>query len=70
MNGTLTDHATRHWTSPRTGIAYPLNRRLLLPGIGMEIEVAPLAEDQEIPVLGTTAIWEGAVSAEGTIAGQ
>ena len=68
--GRFSDQATRHWTSPRTGIVYPLNRRLLIPGISVEIEVAPLAEDQEIPVFGTTAIWEGAVSAEGTIAGR
>jgi hypothetical protein len=60
----------RFWTSPRTGIVYPVGQRLTFPDIGGEIEVTPLVEDQEIMVFGVPAIWEGAVRAEGQIAGR
>lgn len=59
-----------HWTSPQSGITYPLAHRLQLPDLDGEIEITPLRMDQEIPVFGAPAIWEGAVSARGTLLGQ
>lgn len=59
-----------HWTSPRTGIAWPVRRRLSVPGLDADLTLAALAEDQEIPVFGAPAIWEGAARAEGRIGGR
>ncbi|MCP4383165.1 MAG: hypothetical protein GY798_17395 [Hyphomicrobiales bacterium] len=70
VSGRVTQEPLRFWTSARTGVVYPLDRRLMLPGIGGEIEVRPLVEDQEIPVFGVPAIWEGVVRAEGRIVGK
>jgi predicted secreted hydrolase len=55
------------WQSPRTSIVYPVQQRLRLPALDGEIEVVPLVEDQEVPVFGLPALWQGAVRAEGRI---
>jgi predicted secreted hydrolase len=53
----------RRWTSPRTGIAYPVEWTVLAGG--QEYRLAPLLDDQENDTrLSTGAIyWEGAVRA-------
>jgi predicted secreted hydrolase len=53
----------RAWTSPRTGIRYPLEWRIRVGA--RELELAPLMDDQENDTrLSTGAIyWEGAVRA-------
>lgn len=53
------------WRSPRTRIDYPLRWRLSLPEERLSLSFAPDCDDQEIPVFGYDAIWEGA----GTVAG-
>jgi predicted secreted hydrolase len=56
-------HAAREWTSPRTGIKYPVQWRV---NVGSrEFELQPLLDDQENDTrLSTGAIyWEGAVRA-------
>lgn len=58
------------WTSPRSGIRYPISRRLVLPQMRSNIRVKPVALDQEIPVFGAPSIWEGAVTATGEIDGR
>jgi geranylgeranyl pyrophosphate synthase len=59
------------WESPATGISYPVDCRLDVPGIDASIRFVPLALDQEIPVFGLArAIWEGAGTVEGTIDGR
>jgi len=57
---------SRYWTSPRSGARYPVGWTLTLPEEGLSGEVQPLLDDQEIPVYGTTAIWEGAARFDGT----
>jgi predicted secreted hydrolase len=52
---------TRTWTSPRTGVSYPVAWRLLAGG--REFELEPLMDDQENDArLSSGAIyWEGAI---------
>jgi predicted secreted hydrolase len=56
-------HALRHWVSPRTAIAYPVQWRIRAGA--REIDLEPLLDDQENDTrLSTGAIyWEGAVRA-------
>lgn len=63
---TLFARPLRHWTSPKSGARYPVGWSLSLPDFGIQGTVLPVVEDQEIPVYGTTAIWEGAVQFSGT----
>jgi predicted secreted hydrolase len=50
------------WKSARTGATYPSGWQVSVPGIGMEVSVIPVCEDQELDTRGTTMIvyWEGA----------
>ncbi|MCP3056971.1 lipocalin family protein [Aurantimonas marianensis] len=59
-----------YWTSHRSGARYPVARRVLLPAEDGVIDVVPVRRDQEIPVYGASAIWEGAVTASGHLAGR
>lgn len=61
----------RFWESGRTHITYPVGWTLKIPEISAEITISPVADDQEIPVLGfMRAVWEGAALASGTIGKQ
>ncbi|MCR4283149.1 MAG: polyprenyl synthetase family protein [Bauldia sp.] len=53
------------WTSPHTRIRYPLRWRVALPEERLSLSFTPDCDDQEIPVFGYDAIWEGS----GTVAG-
>jgi geranylgeranyl pyrophosphate synthase len=58
----------RSWESGRTHITYPVSWILKIPEISAEIGINPIADDQEIPVLGfMRAVWEGAATASGTV---
>ena len=60
-------HTLRQWESPRTHITYPVELRLEVQDIGLSLDIHPIVDDQEIPVLGLgRAIWEGAGSVTGT----
>jgi predicted secreted hydrolase len=65
-------HAGRHWTSPRTRIAYPVQWRVRAGS--REFDLEPLLDDQENDTrLSTGAIyWEGAVRAyeQGRLVGR
>lgn len=61
---------TRSWTSPRSGIAYPIGRKLVVPAFGANLRIEPIAEDQELSVFGAPAIWEGAVRVSGRSGGR
>lgn len=52
----------RRWTSPRTGIRYPVVWEARIPGLRLTLE--PLMEDQELDARASTGTiyWEGAVS--------
>jgi geranylgeranyl pyrophosphate synthase len=61
----------RFWESDRTHITYPVGWILKIPAIAAEIIITPVADDQEIPVLGfMRAVWEGAAMASGTVEGR
>ncbi len=51
----------RHWTSPRTGVRYPVAMRLSVDLRSFTLE--PLFDDQELDTRSTTGVvyWEGAV---------
>ncbi len=52
----------RYWTSPRTGVRYPVEWRLHLAG-GRTLHLRPLMDDQELDSRRSTGAvyWEGAV---------
>ncbi len=60
------------WTSPRTGVAYPVASRIVAGGRTFELE--PLMPDQELDSRASTGTiyWEGAVRAKegGRVAGR
>lgn len=58
---------TRYWSSPRTAARYPVAWNLQVPELGLVGTIEPVIEDQEIPVYGTEAIWEGAVRFQGSV---
>jgi geranylgeranyl pyrophosphate synthase len=61
---------TRFWTSPVTRIRYPVAMEILVPEAFARFVVEPVTDDQEIPVLGfMRAVWEGAATCSGTVAG-
>lgn len=51
----------RHWTSPRTGVRYPVAMRVSIDDRSFTLE--PLFDDQELDTRSTTGVvyWEGAV---------
>ncbi len=53
----------RTWTSPRTGVAYPVSMRVTKDGRTLRLE--PLMDDQELDARASTGTiyWEGAVRA-------
>ncbi|HJR05724.1 MAG TPA: lipocalin family protein [Pyrinomonadaceae bacterium] len=63
----FTLEATARWKSPHTGATYPGGWRLTVPRFGIELEVTPVLQDQELDTRGTTMIvyWEGACSVRG-----
>lgn len=61
---------TESWTSPRSGIAYPIGRKLVVPALRADLRIEPIAEDQEVSVFGAPAIWEGAVRVQGHFDGR
>jgi predicted secreted hydrolase len=59
---------TREWTSPETGVRYPVAWRLTLPGENLELAIEPRLEQQELDL--SVRYWEGAVSASGQANGR
>lgn len=56
------------WTSPHTRASYPAGWRLRVPSEDLELEVVPLAADQEMRT--AFVYWEGAVGVTGTSRGR
>jgi len=54
---------TREWTSPTTGIRYPVGWRLTIPDADLELGIRPRIDAQELDL--TVRYWEGAVSVSG-----
>ncbi len=62
----------RLWRSGETGAAYPVEWRVEIPGLGLDLDVEPLLDAQEI-VSGsglTPVYWEGAVRYGGVRRGE
>lgn len=60
---------TGHWTSPRTGITYPMGWRLQVPKLGIDVELHPVIQDAEMVSKFGGAVptyWEGEVTLSGT----
>jgi len=59
---------TRRWRSQQSGVSYPVEWRIAVPELDADLHFRPLADNQEIPVLGIArAVWEGAGTVDGTI---
>lgn len=62
----------RRWRSPRSGVLYPIEERLRVGSLTLEL--TPLLDDQEFDARATAAAlyWEGAVTARGggTVGGR
>ena len=56
------------WKSPHSKITYPSRWLVTVPAQGLEVEVVPLINDQELNV--SYRYWEGAVSVKGTKNGK
>ncbi len=52
-----------YWKSPHTNINYPSKWHLSIAKLGLELDISPLINDQELNV--TYRYWEGAVSING-----
>jgi predicted secreted hydrolase len=52
-----------HWTSETSGVRYPVAWRLAAPAAGIELEIRPYLENQELDL--SVRYWEGAVRAAG-----
>jgi predicted secreted hydrolase len=59
---------TRSWTSPRTGISYPVGWTVKIPSQSLDLTVETLFDDQEMDV--SFVYWEGAVTAAGQLGGE
>jgi predicted secreted hydrolase len=57
-----------NWKSPHSKITYPSRWQVAVPAQGLEVEVVPLINDQELNV--SYRYWEGAVSINGTKNGK
>jgi predicted secreted hydrolase len=51
------------WTSVATGVRYPVAWRLAVPAAGIQLEIQPYLENQELDL--SVRYWEGAVHAAG-----
>lgn len=51
------------WTSPETGVQYPSGWLLTVPEKGLELEIEPVMQDQELRL--SVLYWEGAVRVAG-----
>lgn len=61
-----------YWTSPRSGGRYPIQWRLRIPSLGLDLLLSADLKDQEMDTLDTTGViyWEGSVNAAGTRDGE
>jgi len=64
--------ALEHWTSPNSKGRYPIQWRVRVPKLGLEVAVTPAFADQELNTGRSTKViyWEGAVSAVGAAQGR
>ena len=56
------------WTSPHSGAVYPAGWTVTVPSLGLELNIRPYVNDQELRVSFT--YWEGAVQISGSRSGS
>ena len=63
---------TKFWKSPKTHAVYPGGWKIVVPKLGIELDINPLIDNQELDTRTTTTIvyWEGCCEAKGTRKGQ
>ena len=60
----------RWWVSLETNVHYPIAWRIHVPELDLALDFEPLADDQELPLLGLLrAVWQGAGRVSGTRGG-
>ena len=61
-----------NWISPKTNTRYPLRSKIEIPKLGIQIEIKPTIQQQELEANRSTMThyWSGLVSANGTRGGQ
>ncbi|MBI4442873.1 MAG: carotenoid 1,2-hydratase [Acidobacteria bacterium] len=61
-----------HWRSPRTGAIYPIEWRIVVPRLGLDVKIMAAMPDQELVTEKTSGViyWEGSVRAEGLRSGK
>jgi predicted secreted hydrolase len=55
----------RWWTSPTTGVRYPVGWSIEIPSLELSLDIAPRLDEQELDL--SVRYWEGAVLAEGRL---
>jgi len=60
--------ALAHWQSPTTGARYPVRWQVVAPAIGLDVEIEPRLEHQEMDTV--VRYWEGAVTAGGQLGNE
>ncbi|HEY3333575.1 MAG TPA: lipocalin family protein [Capsulimonadaceae bacterium] len=52
------------WTSPATGVSYPLNWTVAFPDQHLILKISPDVREQEMPIITGGSIWEGSCAVE------
>jgi predicted secreted hydrolase len=62
----------RSWQSPKTKVRWPVENRVRVPKLSLDLKVEPFLDNQEMDTSKTAFVtyWEGGVSAEGWYQGQ
>lgn len=66
--GAVAAEPLRHWSSPRTGVRYPVGWRLHSQRFGFDLQVYTPQDAQELDT--TVRYWEGAIDAHGQLQGR
>lgn len=56
------------WTSPASGVRYPVRWRLTIPELAADLGIVAAVDDQELDL--SVRYWEGAVDVDGSIGGR
>ena len=61
----------RRWTSPDSGAAYPVEWRITVPALGIDLRAEAALDAQELRTGRSTGVtyWEGAIDVRGTRGG-
>jgi len=66
--GAFTIESTGKWTSQETGSVYPAGWNITIPGSGIQLEINPVIQNQELNA--SFRYWEGAVDISGRRRGR